>query len=64
MSIVQEELLDPENIQFNKPGKNCEQVLEIGKLIQEGASEFIKSEYEICSIFFFIMGAIIFVCVD
>lgn len=38
--------------------------MEIGAIIEEGASEFIVSEYKICTIFIIIMGAIVYYCVD
>ena len=41
-----------------------EDPVSIGAIIQEGASEFIVSEYKILSVFILIMGAIVYVCVD
>lgn len=38
--------------------------VEIGAIIQEGATEFIVSEYKICFLFVLLMSGIIFFCVD
>ena len=39
-------------------------VAEIGKIIADGAEQFIESEYKACSAFILVMGLIIYVCVD
>lgn len=36
----------------------------IGAIIQEGASQFILSEYKICTFFIIIMAGIVYFCVD
>lgn len=38
--------------------------MSIGAIIQEGASEFILSEYKVCSFFIIIMAGIVYFCVD
>ena len=53
--------LDDENrlLADSPPG-----VMDIGAVIREGASEFIWSEYKICSLFILLMAVVIFFCVD
>jgi hypothetical protein len=38
--------------------------VQIGAIIQEGATEFIVSEYKICFVFVLLMSVIVFFCVD
>lgn len=52
-----ENMMEPLN--SHKPS-----AVEIGAIIREGASEFIWSEYKICSVFILLMAAIVFFCVD
>lgn len=39
-------------------------VVEIGAIIQEGAIEFIMSEYKVCSCFVALMALVVYFCVD
>jgi inorganic pyrophosphatase len=39
-------------------------VVEIGAIIHEGATEFIVSEYKVCSIFISLIAVIVWACVD
>lgn len=38
--------------------------MDIGAVIKEGASEFIWSEYKICTVFIALMAVVVFFCVD
>ena len=38
--------------------------VKIGKIIESGAANFIKAQYQICAIFILIMAIIVYVCVD
>ena len=40
------------------------EAVEIGNIIHEGASEFILSEYKICSVFVALMATLVWLCVD
>ena len=40
------------------------EAVEIGQIIQEGAHEFILSEYKVCSVFVGLMAVLVWLCVD